>query len=51
MSFVGPRPALYNQDVVALRTEKGVHILTPGLTEHLRVFYDDIGENLQGLAA
>lgn len=33
MSFVGPRPALYNQDdLIALRTEKGVHILTPGLT-------------------
>ena len=33
MSFVGPRPALYNQDdLVALRTEKGVHVLTPGLT-------------------
>jgi O-antigen biosynthesis protein WbqP len=33
MSIVGPRPALYNQDdLVALRTEKGVHRLTPGLT-------------------
>jgi O-antigen biosynthesis protein WbqP len=33
MSFVGPRPALFNQDdLVALRTEKGVHTLTPGLT-------------------
>lgn len=33
MSFVGPRPALFNQnDLIALRTEKGVHILTPGLT-------------------
>lgn len=33
MSFVGPRPALYNQDdLIALRTEKGVHLLTPGLT-------------------
>jgi O-antigen biosynthesis protein WbqP len=33
MSFVGPRPALYNQDdLIGLRTEKGVHILTPGLT-------------------
>lgn len=33
MSFVGPRPALYNQeDLIALRTEKGVHQLTPGLT-------------------
>jgi len=33
MSFVGPRPALYNQDdLIALRTAKGVHLLTPGLT-------------------
>ncbi|MBV5330045.1 MAG: sugar transferase [Chlorobium sp.] len=33
MSIVGPRPALYNQDdLVALRTAKGVHLLTPGLT-------------------
>jgi O-antigen biosynthesis protein WbqP len=33
MSFVGPRPALFNQDdLVALRTSKGVHVLTPGLT-------------------
>ena len=33
MSFVGPRPALFNQhDLVALRTQAGVHALTPGLT-------------------
>lgn len=33
MSFVGPRPALFNQDdLVALRTEKGVHRLVPGIT-------------------
>lgn len=33
MSFVGPRPALFNQDdLVALRTEGGVHELVPGLT-------------------
>jgi O-antigen biosynthesis protein WbqP len=33
MSFVGPRPALFNQDdLIALRTAKGVHLLTPGLT-------------------
>ena len=33
MSFVGPRPALSNQqDLVALRTEHGVHNLVPGLT-------------------
>lgn len=33
MSFVGPRPALFNQDdLIALRTEAGVHRLLPGLT-------------------
>ncbi len=33
MSFVGPRPALFNQqDLITLRTELGVHILVPGLT-------------------
>ena len=33
MSFVGPRPALFNQhDLIALRTEHGVHELVPGLT-------------------
>ena len=33
MSFVGPRPALFNQDdLVALRTKKGIHCLVPGVT-------------------
>lgn len=33
MSVVGPRPALFNQDdLIALRTEHGVHRLRPGLT-------------------
>lgn len=33
MSFVGPRPALFNQnDLIALRTSYGVHKMTPGLT-------------------
>ena len=33
MSFVGPRPALFNQeDLIALRTKSGVHKLVPGLT-------------------
>jgi O-antigen biosynthesis protein WbqP len=33
MSFVGPRPALFNQDdLIALRTQQGVHALVPGLT-------------------
>lgn len=33
MSFVGPRPALFNQDdLIAQRTAAGVHVLLPGLT-------------------
>ncbi len=33
MGFVGPRPALFNQeDLIALRTQHGVDELTPGLT-------------------
>ena len=33
MSFVGPRPALFNQDdLIALRTDQGVQELVPGLT-------------------
>jgi O-antigen biosynthesis protein WbqP len=33
MSFVGPRPALFNQnDLIELRTKKNIHMLTPGVT-------------------
>jgi len=33
MSFLGPRPALYNQfDLIALRTSKGLHQFRPGIT-------------------
>jgi O-antigen biosynthesis protein WbqP len=33
MSFIGPRPALHNQDdLIALRTKKGVDKLLPGIT-------------------
>jgi O-antigen biosynthesis protein WbqP len=33
MSFVGPRPALYNQyDLIDLRTKRGIHRLIPGIT-------------------
>ncbi len=33
MSFVGPRPALYNQDdLIQLRTRRGIEKLVPGLT-------------------
>ncbi|MBU4376268.1 MAG: sugar transferase [Candidatus Omnitrophica bacterium] len=33
MTFVGPRPALFNQDdLIELRSRKNVHSLTPGVT-------------------
>jgi O-antigen biosynthesis protein WbqP len=33
MSFIGPRPALFNQDdLIELRTTKGIHKLVPGIT-------------------
>jgi O-antigen biosynthesis protein WbqP len=33
MSLVGPRPALFNQtDLIAMRTDKGIHQALPGLT-------------------
>lgn len=33
MRFVGPRPALFNQDdLIELRTCKGIHVLVPGIT-------------------
>ncbi|OQX08772.1 MAG: UDP-phosphate galactose phosphotransferase [Thiothrix lacustris] len=33
MSFVGPRPALFNQDdLIALRTRRDIHLIPPGLT-------------------
>lgn len=33
MIFIGPRPALYNQeDLIKLRTNKGIHNLKPGIT-------------------
>ena len=33
MSMVGPRPALFNQDdLITMRTDRGVHELTPGIT-------------------
>jgi len=42
MSFVGPRPALFNQnDLIGLRTELGVHELIPGLTGWAQVMGRD----------
>ena len=33
MIFIGPRPALYNQnDLLSLRTQAGIHLLMPGVT-------------------
>ena len=33
MTFVGPRPALFNQDdLIGLRTSRGVHLIQPGVT-------------------
>ncbi len=33
LAFVGPRPALFNQDdLITMRTRKGVHKVTPGIT-------------------
>jgi len=38
MSIVAPRPTLLNQDdLIALRTDKGVHKLVPGLTDWAQV--------------
>ncbi|PIK14666.1 sugar transferase [Halobacteriovorax sp. JY17] len=38
MSFVGPRPALFNQDdLIKLRTEAGVHTLKPGITGYAQI--------------
>jgi len=40
MSLVGPRPALYNQDdLISLRTEKGIHKITPGITGWAQINY------------
>lgn len=45
LSFVGPRPALFNQnDLIELRTERGIHHLVPGLTGWAQVNgRDDLG--------
>ena len=41
MSFVGPRPALFNQvDLIELRTQSGVEQLLPGLTGWAQVQYE-----------
>jgi O-antigen biosynthesis protein WbqP len=43
MSLIGPRPALYNQDdLIELRTKKGIHRLIPGVTGWAQVNGRDI---------
>ena len=42
MSFVGPRPALYNQDdLIALREEKGINKLSPGISGWAQIYGRD----------
>ena len=49
LSFVGPRPALFNQDdLVALRTQRGIHMLMPGLTGWAQVNGRDVTHPRQG---
>lgn len=51
MSFVGPRPALFNQyDLIGLRTELGIHTLVPGLTGWAQVNGRDELPNPQKVA-
>jgi len=43
MTFVGPRPALFNQyDLIYLRNQKGLHVLVPGLTGWAQVNGRDV---------
>jgi len=51
MSFVGPRPALFNQyDLIEMRTNKKVHTLVPGLTGWAQINgRDDISLDLKVL--
>jgi len=49
MSFVGPRPALYNQDdLIELRTKKGIHKLTPGITGWAQINGRDDSDSEKG---
>lgn len=47
MSFVGPRPALFNQyDLIELRTSYGIHLLRPGITGLAQIIgRDDLSIN------
>lgn len=38
MSFVGPRPALYNQyTLIEMRNRQNVHLVKPGLTGYAQI--------------
>ena len=51
MALVGPRPALFNQDdLVALRTQAGVHRLKPGITGWAQIMGRDAVTNSQKAA-
>lgn len=48
MTFVGPRPALYNQyNLKELRTEAGVHVLVPGVTGWAQINGRDHNDDFQ----
>lgn len=48
MSFIGPRPALYNQyELIELRTSLGVHTLVPGVTGWAQINGRDHNDDIQ----
>lgn len=48
MTFIGPRPALYNQyELIKLRTSAGVHALVPGVTGWAQINGRDHNNNFQ----
>lgn len=48
MTFVGPRPALYNQyNLKELRTNAGVHVLLPGITGWAQINGRDHNDDAQ----
>lgn len=48
MSFVGPRPALYNQyELIEERKKRGIHLLKPGLTGYAQVMGRDFISDAQ----
>lgn len=48
MTFIGPRPALYNQyELIRMRTNAGVHALIPGVTGWAQINGRDHNDNFQ----